>query len=401
MIRKLQLKIILIISLILTLAVVGIMYAINRLSHASNQTEIDSRIKRIADRDGLIPHEYEDINLYNNSQSGYSDCFSVQVDFNYQIRQIVLTRDIVVQAEDIGEYALTALNSGKTSGEMGSYAYYIQNKPYGLIVVFMNITTYQQAEKNLLFTTSLIGILTILLFCGFAVGISFWLVRPVKTTLNKQKLFISNASHELKTPLAVISANTEVLSAEIGSNKWVDYIRAETVRMNELVSELLCLARLDDKNGHKLVLSDMNLSDVFLQTALPFESKAFEMGKHFEVTAQPDVLYKGDVSAIKHIITILIDNAIKYSNEHGSISASLYTHGSKRIIEVYNTGEGVPKDKLQKIFERFYRMDEARNGKSGGYGLGLPIAKATAEAHGGKINVQSEYGQWICFTVVL
>ena len=112
-------------------------------------------------------------------------------------------------------------------------------------------------------------------------------------------------------------------------------------------------------------------------------------------------MYKGDESSIKHVLTILIDNAIKYSDEHGRISAKLSSHGNKRIIEVYNTGDGVPKDQLGKIFERFYRRDEARNSKSGGYGLGLAIAKASVEAHGGRITAQSEYGKWMRFTVIL
>ena len=171
--------------------------------------------------------------------------------------------------------------------------------------------------------------------------------------------------------------------------------------MSELVSELLSLARLDDKTEKKIVTEEFNLSDVFLQTVLPFESNIFEMGKTLEVDSKPDITYKGDVSSIKHILTILIDNAIKYSDEHGTISVKLYTHGSKRIIEVYNTGKGVPKDKLDKIFERFYREDEARNRQKGGYGLGLSIAKEIVKAHGGKISAQSEYGKWIRFTVVL
>ena len=313
----------------------------------------------------------------------------------------MLTRDIVVQQDDIINYATEALSTGKTFGEMGRYAYYIQNKYYGKIIVFMDIRHIQQTEENLLFATSIIGLLTIVIFFFLSVLLSFWLVRPVKETLDKQKSFISNASHELKTPLAVISANTDVLEAQTGENKWVSYIKSETVRMNELVNELLCLARLDDKTGHKLIMSEFNLSDTFLQTTLPFESKVYEMGKTFEVEAEPDLMYKGDESSIKHILTILIDNAIKYSDEKGKISARLYSHANKRIIEIYNTGEGVPKDQLNKIFERFYRRDEARNSKSGGYGLGLAIAKASVEAHGGKITAQSEYGKWMRLIVTL
>ena len=401
MIKRLRIKIVAVITLILTFAVFGIMAAVNIMEREGNKTQIQSEIKRIADLDGFLPQDYDNIDPYKDQKSGVTDCFSVQIDYFYNVRKIVLTRDIVVQQDDIINYAKEALSTDSTYGEIGRYAFYIQNKYYGKIIVFMDIRNFQQAEENLLFSTSIIGLLTILIFFFLSVLLSFWLVRPVKDTFNKQKSFISNASHELKTPLAVISANTDVLEAQVGENKWVSYIRSETNRMNELVNELLCLARLDDKTGHKLIMSEFNLSDTFLQTALPFESKVYEMGKTIDVEAAPDIMYKGDESSIKHVLTILIDNAIKYSDEHGKISAKLYMHSNKRVIEVFNTGEGVPKDQLNKIFERFYRRDEARNSKSGGYGLGLAIAKASVEAHGGRIIAQSEYGKWMKFIVTL
>lgn len=401
MIKKLRAKIIIVITLILTSAVFGIMFSINALEATKNRTEIESRIIRIADNDGFLPSAFENIDPYSDAQSGFADSISIQLDYFYNVRKIILTRNAEIKQDDIIKYANEALNSGSSYGEFGSYAYYIQPKIYGTIIVFMDIRTYQQAHKNLIHSTSLIGLLTILVFFLLSIALSFWLVKPVKETFDKQKLFISNASHELKTPLAVISANTDVLETETGENKWLGYIRSETNRMNELVSELLCLARLDDKTGHKPVMEQFNLTDVFLQTVLPFESRVFEMRKQLETEAGQDITYKGDRSLIKHIITILMDNALKYSDEHGLIRAKLYTKSSKRVIEIYNTGEGVPKDKLDKIFERFYRRDEARNSSSGGYGLGLAIAKAGAEAHGGKISAQSEFGKWICFTVIL
>ena len=171
--------------------------------------------------------------------------------------------------------------------------------------------------------------------------------------------------------------------------------------MSELVNELLMLARLDDKSGHKLIMTEINLSDLVLMTALPFESTVFEMGKKFDIDVQPDIKCKGDESALKHILTILIDNAVKYSAEHGEISVKLYNQSNKHIIEVYNTGEGIKPENLSKIFERFFRQDESRNSKTGGYGLGLAIAKSSVEAHGGKISAQSVYGEWVKFTVTL
>ena len=401
MIRKLRIKIIIVITFILTLSVFGIMLSVNIMEHAGNQQLIQTKIQRIAEQDGIPPTTRDPYNPFSDSEEKYADCFSIQFDTNYTVRRIVLTRDIEVNQSDIVSYANQALSSGESFGELGHYAYYLQSRYYGMILVFMDISSYQQAQENLLFSTSIIGVMTILLFFLLAIILAFWLVKPVKDTFEKQKLFISNASHELKTPLAVIGANVDVLEMEIGENKWLNYIRSENTRMSELVNELLCLARLDDKSGHPMVMTEFSLTDIFLQTVLPFESKVFEMHKQLNVEAQPDIVYKGDESAIKHVLTILIDNAIKYSDEHGTITARLYTHANKKIMEIHNTGEGVPKEQLDKIFERFYRRDEARNSKSGGYGLGLAIAKATVQAHGGRIVAQSDFGHWMKFTVTL
>ena len=404
MIKKLQIKITVILSVILAIVTLGIMTTINIMAQLNAQTQINERLLKIAYNDGKIPREYKDTNLYHENNEGYIDTFSVLVDGAYRLLGIYSGRvgdDSEISQNDYIEYANTAINSNESKGEIGSYAYLIELKHYGKIIVFLDISQYQQVNKNLFFTTLFMGITAIILFTLISFGLSFWLVKPVKENFERQKRFISDASHELKTPLAVISANTDVLESEIGENKWLGYIRSESQRMSELVNELLMLARLDDKSGHKLIMSEINLSDLVLMTALPFESTVFEMGKKFDVDVQPDIQCKGDESALKHILTIIIDNAIKYSAEHGEISVKLYNQSNKHIIEVYNTGEGIKPENLSKIFERFFRQDESRNSKTGGYGLGLSIAKSSVEAHGGKISVQSVYGEWVKFTVTL
>ena len=405
MIRKLRIKLTVILSAVLAVVIMGIMVTINVTANSNNQAQINERLLKIAYNDGKIPPEYSHKNIYHESDEGYIDTFSVLVDGAYRLIGVYVGRagddgDSISQADYV-EYANTAINSNNKKGEIGSYAYLIELKSYGKIIVFLDISQYRHTSRTLFFTTLFMGITAIILFTAISLGISFWLVKPVKENFERQKRFISDASHELKTPLAVISANTDVLESEIGENKWLTYIRTESERMSELVNELLMLARLDDKSGHKLIMTEINLSDLVLMTALPFESTVFEMGKKFDVDVQPDIKCKGDESALKHILTILIDNAVKYSFEHGEISVKLYDQSNKHIIEVYNTGEGIQPENLKKIFERFFRQDESRNSKTGGYGLGLSIAKASVEAHGGKISVQSVYGEWVKFIVSL
>ncbi len=400
MIKKLRIKIILVITVLVAMVITTLVFAINVVSQTSTKSKIENRLQRIAQNDGRMVFG-DDIDPYHDSDSGYVDNFSVMLDETNTIIGITLNRNITVQQTAIIPYVNEALLSGESYGEIGSYAFYVKSKYYGKIVVFLDINAQQQSMNNLIVITTIIGGIAILIFFVIAVILSKWLVKPVKETFDKQKLFISNASHELKTPLAVISANADVLESEIGENKWLSYIRSESVRMSELVNELLCLARLDDKSGHKLQMSKLNLTDIVLATALPFESTVFELGKKFDVEAEENLFCYGDESSIKHVLTILIDNAVKYSSEHGEIKVKLYTRSNKKIIEVYNTGDGIPQDKLDKVFERFYREDEARNSKSGGYGLGLAIAKSTVESHGGKIHAESDSKTWVKFIITL
>ncbi len=399
MIKRLQHKIAAIITCLMAAVLLIIVFTINAIAQGQSNERINTKLNRIAERDGNIASTR--IDPYFDENGSYAETFSVMINYNNEVLGIVSNRDVLQLADQIISLADDVLKSGSTNGRIGNMAYSVHDRSYGRIVVFLDVSAERQNNENLMMITGIIFAVGIIVLMIIAILLSKWLVRPVKETFDKQKVFISDASHELKTPLAVISANVDVLQSEIGENKWLEYISSETMRMSELVNELLSLARLDDKNSSSLNMSDFSLTDLVLQTALPFESRMFESGKKFTVEADENIDYHGDQSAIRHILTILIDNAEKYSGENGEISVKLTKHGAKRIIEVFNTGRGIPQDKLDKVFERFYREDEVRNSKSGGYGLGLSIAKSIAEAHRGSITVQSEYGKWVCFTVAL
>lgn len=234
----------------------------------------------------------------------------------------------------------------------------------------------------------------------FSYYLSKWAIKPVKTALENQRRFISDASHELKTPLAVISANADVLESEIGSNKWLSNIKNQADDMSSLVFDLLDLAKIDETSD-EIVVSEFDLSNVVLSKSLEFECTAFENGKTFEQNITDGITFRGNEESIRHLVTILIDNAIKHSDEKGIIRVTLTSSGNKKIFQVYNTGNGIRNSEKDKIFERFYRSDESRSKSTGGYGLGLSIAKAIVDAHGGTISVDGEEGSWIGFTVVL
>lgn len=398
MIKKLQRKIILIITVLLSIAVGVIMLMINIMYQAQETQEIRQRLESVSASDGrsIAPIT----TIIDKGSDTFSFSFYLKISRTGQVMEVGHNGDTDLDVSVLAEYAQYAIDTGKEFGFYENYAFLVSEKVYGKMICFTDAGFAQKYNQTLALTTVFIGAGSIILFFGLAAALSFWLVKPVKSTFDKQKLFISNASHELKTPIAVISANADVLESEIGENKWLSYIKDDSRRMGELVNELLALARLDDRTDTSGVKTGFSLSDAVLQTALPFESRMFEMGKEYEVDVQPDIEYIGDESQIKHIVSILIDNAVKYSDENGKIKISLSMRQNKRILEVFNTGQGIPADKLEKIFERFYREDEARS-SSGGYGLGLSIAYEIVARHGGRIFARSEYGKWAMFTVVL
>lgn len=399
MIRRLQTKIIVILTLLITVIVLVLILSVNIVSRVNGNNRIRQSLSSLAAANGMPPvsermnDEWDDIS--------YGGFFSVELDQTYRIVRFTADNNLLLTSDVIVRYCEEALSGREAFGYADDYAYLVQERPRGTLIVFLDISSEQKQYDDLLLITTISGCGAVLvLFIGIVL-LSFWLVRPVKETLEKQKQFISDAGHELKTPLAVISANVDVLEGEMGENKWLQYIHSETDRMSELVSELLSLARLEDSSAKAPAKVPVDLTELLLQTALPFESQVFEMGKRFEVQAEDGVYVLGDSSALRHVVTILIDNAVKYSSEKGTIRVSLQRQGNKAQIEVYNTGQGIAPDKLEKVFDRFYRENKARNSQSGGYGLGLAIAKASVESLGGTIFAQSKWGQWAKLTVRL
>lgn len=298
-------------------------------------------------------------------------------------------------------YINAILDEKATSGMVNNYQFYRLGKDNGTLMVFTDKTSEMAMLKQLLRTTVIIGIISLIILSAVAYFISLKIMHPLKIAFNKQKQFISDASHELKTPLTVISANADVLSGEIGENKWLTYIKSQTDRMNLLVNELLNLTRLEN-NTSQFERTDFDLSKAINNTALPFECKAFESNKKLELNIEEGMTVNGSERHIKQMAAIFIDNAIKYSNDGGKIIVTLKKVGDKKMFSVYNTGNGIKEAERDKIFERFYRSDDSRTHQAeGGYGLGLPIAKSIIDKHKFKLTVDNHEGQSICFIVTM
>ncbi|MCM1132446.1 MAG: ATP-binding protein [Ruminococcus flavefaciens] len=300
--------------------------------------------------------------------------------------------------ETAQNYITQILNSKDKSGMADNYSFCTEKKVNGTVMVLTDRTSEMNIMHKLKRTTFIVGFISIVVLSIGAYFISGLIVRPLKYTFEKQKQFISDASHELKTPLTVISANADVLSGEIGDNKWLNYIQDQADRMNVLVNDLLSLTRLENKTGN-FIQTEFNLSQAITNTALPFECQAFESNKNFVLNIEENITVFGSEQHIKQMAGIFIDNALKYSKDGGTVRVSLTREDGKTVFSVYNTGNGVKEEDKYRIFERFYRSDESRNRSTGGYGLGLAIAKSIIDKHKFKIEVENEEGRSICFIV--
>ena len=262
-----------------------------------------------------------------------------------------------------------------------SYSY---NK--GNSIVIIDNSNSKEILLNSLRNSLIIFIILEIIIIYISKLISNWIVKPIIETFNKQKDFIADASHELKTPLSVIMASSEALRENPKEMKWLDNIQNESLRMNNLIIDLLDLARTENDNN--IVLSDGNLSHAIELSVLTFEGRAYEKNIKLEYNIEPNIMIKMNENSIRQVIEILLDNAIKHSNEKGKVIVNLKKNNNI-ILTVSNYGEEIPKGEEEKIFERFYRVDKSRNRNENRYGLGLAIAKNIIELHGGKITATS------------
>ena len=342
-----------------------------------------------SDRRGQ-PIDTED-NLANLSNS-----YVVTISEEGEIEKWTSDREDLYTDGQVQELTALALSSGKKFGRIGTQYYSLVSKSgKQLLIVLDERLEILNAQKVLRSTLLVASLACLLLIIGARVLIRR-MVRPVEEAFNRQKQFVWDASHELKTPLAVIGANADVLEGDIGENEHLGYIRSEVRRTNLLVQDLLTLARMDQGSGN-IEMKEIDLSNTVLSVILPFESKVFEAGKALETDVPDNIVCTGNAAMIEQLIVILLSNALKYSDEKGTISVSVRKNRHLREIRVSNTGEGIQAEDLNRIFDRFYRADTSHNREIEGFGLGLSIAARIMEAHKGRIRVESEPGKRTTF----
>lgn len=407
MINKLKKKFVFI-NMILIVIILSFTFGAVYVSTSSRLTrESNDMLQKTIEQENEIHKNQIDINKSNTDTPPPPQIFSfaVQLDKNNNITDVFYNNMDKLDTS----VSITLVNSVLADNNATGL---IQNKNYrflkypnekGTKIAFVDRSLEINTLNSLLKTFILVGIGSLTAFFIVSLYLANWAVKPIKKSLEQQRQFIADASHELKTPLTVILANTDIVLSHKEDTinnqiKWINYIKTECKRMTTLVNDLLFLAKTD-ANRNEVIFSKVNFSDIIWNCVLPFESVAFEEGKTINNKIPPNIFINGDNNRLKQLIFILVDNAVKYSNEKGVVNITLITFQGRAILSVNNTGNHIQKEKISHLFDRFYRVDESRERKKGGYGLGLAIAKNIVESHHGKINVTSSESEGITFTI--
>lgn len=318
-----------------------------------------------------------------------STFYSVAVSTSGQVLRVD-TADIPSLDEDtLTQLALEILDSGKTDGVRHNLIYRVADKSGYQMVAFLDNTVMQESTRTLLSYTLIFSCAALVPLFFLAWYLAGRIVSPLEESYKRQKQFVSDAGHELKTPVAVVNANVELLSREIGENQWLSNIQYENERMSGLISQLLELARTENV---KVPMETLDFSHLVLGEALPFETVAYENGLQLETDIAEGILLCGNDLQLRQLASILIDNAIRHSANGKAVVLRLRKEKNHAVFSVVNDGEQIPPEQQKHLFDRFYRGDESRTGDRH-YGLGLAIAKAIAGSHHGTIQVLCARGK--------
>lgn len=417
MIKRLRYQFILIAMGSMAAVLLLLIGGINIANYANVNRVADERLDILSQNGGGFPLPSPNAPADNFPRHSHFGGMSAETPFDTRFFTVVLKTDgtvirvdtgkiAAVSTEQAGKYATELLTKGSVSGFTGDYKYRAlpvagTSGTEDVMYIFLDCHRELNTFRSFLLSSiaaSLLGMLAVLLL---VICLSKPLMKPVAESYEKQKRFITDASHELKTPLSIIDANTEVLEMEAGESEWTASIHNQVKRLASLTEKLVFLSRMDEGNAAALTMLDFCLSDAVAETAENFEAVAATRGKTLTLDITPGISYCGDEASIRQLISLLLDNALKYSTEGGSIRLTLQISGKNRLLTVWNTAQGLSEGRQDILFDRFYRPDSSRSTSTGGFGIGLSVAQAIVSAHRGRISARSEDGASITFTILL
>ena len=394
MIRKLRRKLILLSMSALLLVLSVIIIGANAVNFYSVVRDADGLLTILSENKGAFPRNQgegrgnrlpPDMSLEVPYETRY---FTVLFSSDGSLIQVNTSRIVAVDQTEAVSMAKSVL--GNEKGFVGDFRYFVKAGEGTVRLIFLDCGRKLDSCRRFLLASvgiSLAGFLVVFLLIAV---FSKRIIRPVSESYEKQKRFITDAGHELKTPLTIISADADVLAMDLGENEWLEDIRKQVERLTVLTKGLVTLSRMEEA-GETMPMIVFPFSDVVSEAAASFQAPAQTQKKPLALSIQPMLSLKGNEKAIEQLVGILLDNALKYSPEGSTIYLSAFKQGKTVVLAVTNeTLAPITKEELPLLFERFYRMDPSRSSQTSGYGIGLSLAKAIVTAHSGKLQAQSK-----------
>lgn len=405
MIKSLKRKFILISMLSMSLVIIIIVLILNISNYNSIATESDTTLDTLIATNCIFPTE-------GNNSSEYVDFykdvpfetrfFYVKYDQEGQVTKVDLERTSYIKKEKAIEYSNAVKSLNRDRGFYSYYRYAVKDYDDGhQMVILLDCQRLLNGSKNLLISSiiySLIGLTSVFILIVFFSSIVF---KPVQDSFTRQKQFITNANHELKTPLTIISTTTDVIEMTSGKSEWTQDIKLQVSKLTDLTNELVFLSRMDEE-GSTINRLDFSISEVLLDCIKEYETSLKQRSIEVKSSINGNITYNGDMAKIKSLFEILLDNINKYAIDNSIVEISLIDNDKNKLyISFSNQTSGVPQGNLNVLFERFYRLDSSRNSSLGGHGIGLSIAQAIVSLHKGTITCNSKDGKEIKFEINL
>ena len=403
MFRRLRLQFIVVATIAVSIMLISVIGILNASKYATSEKRINKILDLLSENNGVLPDEEvvekilgrktnPDIIVQYRYFSAYVDSSNKVITMNTEHIANLSDTDVIFYVKKILSGNNKYGNFTTTEGQKFAYKLNLHDDESKLIVV-LDTTSYIEDRADLIDTSNLVFF--IIIFVIFSGKV----MMPFMENYKNQKAFITNAGHELKTPLAIISANNELCEMIGGENEWTKSTKEQVERMTDLINRLVVLSRFEEKSN--VIEKNINFSDIVTKSSKSFKSLAIKGGKNFESDIQNDICIMGDDGAVYELVNILIDNANKYCDNGGTIGVKLMVHGitfKKAKLVVSNTYKDGKNVDYSKFFDRFYREDKSHNSSVSGYGVGLSIAGNIVKRHKGKIHI-SYKNDTICFNV--
>lgn len=421
-IKKLQLKYIMTVVVILAVVFTVVFISVNVTNRQLSTRQNAQQLAKLISTDGRTlvssgnssyPSSPEFNRMSISKEDGITSIFAppfdsgrtrnsfcVMANSQGQVTSIISDFPVHYTSDEICTLVNEVFSLGDDRGTYSGMQYQLARKNYGYLAAFIDTRVEQNMQSQLFRLSLAIYIISLGLSVVIAWLLSCRAIKPVREAFEKQRQFVADASHELKTPLSTIATNMDVLIAETGENRWTGYIQSEVERMSSLVKDLLYLAKCDG-GATQYQMARFDLSRATESAVLPFETVAFEKQITLETDIHAGITMTGDEKRIQQLMIILVDNAVRHSESGAAITVRLSEaeRGSHWMLSVRNTGTGISAWDRSHIFERFYRADSSRTRDTGGSGLGLSIAKSIADAHHARLEVNSDGESWTEFTL--